>query len=149
MIKYPFIKPPTTHKQQVELLRERGMAFDNSTTAELYLQHLNYYRLSAYWLPFEADHSTHRFWPNTHFDQVLNLYVFDRELRLLVLDSIERVEVSVRSQWAYQMAHHHGAHAHLDASIAFRYHLWQQNLNKLNGEVARSDETFIKHLQST
>jgi len=149
MIKYAFSKPPTTHKQQVELLRERGMVFDDSATAEFYLQHLNYYRLSAYWLPFEADHSTHRFCPNTHFDQVLNLYVFDRELRLLVLDAIERVEVSVRSQWSYQMAHEHGTHAHLDASIAFKYHLWQQNLHKLNGEVARSDETFIKHLQNT
>ena len=73
MIKHPFCKPPTTHKQQVELLRESGMVFDNSATAEFYLQHLNYYRLSAHWPLVEADHSTHRFRPNTHFDQVLNL----------------------------------------------------------------------------
>ena len=97
MTKPPFSKPATTHAQQVELLRERGMVFDDFGTAEFYLEHLNYYRLSAYWLPFEADHKTHRFQPNTRFERVLNLYVFDRELRLLVLDAIERVEVSVRS----------------------------------------------------
>lgn len=145
----PFGKPATTYTQQVELLRQRGMIIDDPAAAEFYLQHLNYYRLGAYWLPFEADHATHTFRPGTHFAQVLNLYVFDRELRLLVLDAIERVEVSVRSQWAYQLAHQHGPHAHLDASLAFKRHLWQTNLDKLSGEVARSDEAFIKHLQST
>ena len=121
-----FAKPATTHAQQVMLLRQRGMVIDDPAAAAFYLQHLNYYRLGAYWLPFEADHATHSFKPGTKFGDVLNLYVFDRELRLLVLDAIERVEVSVRSQWAYQLAHQHGPHAHLDAVLAFRLHLWQQ-----------------------
>lgn len=147
-VKRPFGKPATTHAQQVALLQLRGMAVDDTAAAEFYLQHLNYYRLGAYWLPFEADHATHAFKPGTRFADVLNLYVFDRELRLLVLDAIERVEVSVRSQWAYQLAHHHGPHAHLDASLAFKHHLWQTNLDKLADEVDRSDEAFIKHLKA-
>jgi len=44
-------------------------------------------------------------------DAVLNLYIFDRQLRLHVLDAIDRVEVSVRSNWAYHFSHAHGAHA--------------------------------------
>lgn len=147
-MKQPFTKPATTYPQQVALLQQRGMVIDNSEAAEFYLQHLNYYRLSAYWLPFEADHTTHYFKSGTHFDAVLDLYVFDRELRLLVLDAIERIEVSVRSQWAYQLAHHHGPHAHLDSSLAFKYSLWQANFDKLSDEVNRSDETFIKHLKT-
>ncbi len=81
-----------------------------------------------YWLPFEADHASHIFQPGTRFSDVLNLYVFDRELRLLVLDAIERVEVSARSQWAYQLAHKHGPRAHLDGALAFKPYLWQINL---------------------
>lgn len=145
----PFSKPATTYAQQVALLQQRGMVIQDTAEAVFYLQHLNYYRLGAYWLPFEADHATHRFRAGTRFDEVLNLYVFDRELRLLVLDAIERVEVSVRSQWAYQLAHQHGPHAHLDVDLAFKPHLWQGNLSKLSEEVSRSDEAFIKHLQST
>lgn len=145
----PFSKPATTHAQQVALLQQRGMVIDDTAAAEFYLLHLNYYRLGAYWLPFEADHATHHFRPGTRFDEVLNLYVFDRELRLLVLDAIERVEVSVRSQWAYQLAHRHGPHAHLDVALAFKPHLWHGNLSKLSEEVSRSVEAFIKHLQST
>jgi len=144
-----FAKPATTHAQQVMLLRQRGMVIDDPAAAAFYLQHLNYYRLGAYWLPFEADHATHSLKPGTKFGDVLNLYVFDRELRLLVLDAIERVEVSVRSQWAYQLAHQHGPHAHLDAVLAFRLHLRQINLDKLTDEVDRSDEAFIKHLKAT
>lgn len=131
------------------MLQKRGMVIEDPTQVEFYLQHLNYYRLGAYWLPFEADHGSHSFQPGTRFDDVLNLYIFDRELRLLVLDAIERIEVSVRGQWAYQMAHLHGPHSHLDQSLAHKASHWASNFDKLKEEVRRSDETFIKHLTQT
>lgn len=58
-MKRAFAKPPTTCAEQVALLQQRGMIVDDVAEAEFYLQHLNYYRLAAYWLPFEADHGTH------------------------------------------------------------------------------------------
>lgn len=125
------------------------MVIPNHAEAVFYLQHLNYYRLGAYWLPFEIDHSSHSFRKGTTFEDVLNLYIFDCQLRLLVLDAIERVEVSVRSTWAYNLAHRHGAHAHLDQSLALRAHWWQQNINKLTEEIGRSDEAFIQHYRHT
>jgi abortive infection bacteriophage resistance protein len=125
------------------------MEISDLTQAEFYLQHLNYYRLGAYWLPFESDHTTHIFRSATKFEEVLNLYLFDRELRLLMLDAIERVEVSIRSQWAYQIAHLHNPHGHLDATLAVNNSRWQKNLAKLTMEVNRSDENFIKHLITT
>ena len=60
-MKRPFSKPALTYAQQVARLRERGMVVDDEAVAEFYLQHLDYYRLGAYWLPFEADHATHQF----------------------------------------------------------------------------------------
>ncbi|MBK6847212.1 MAG: Abi family protein [Proteobacteria bacterium] len=145
----PFTKCATTHTEQVDLLRQRGMQVDDPAEAEFYLQHLNYYRLAAYWLPFEVDHASHKFRAGTRFSDVLNLYIFDRELRLLVLDAVERIEVSVRSQWAYQLAHLHGPHAHLDPKLACRDDRWQTNFAQLQSEVRRSDETFIRHLTSS
>lgn len=148
-MKRPFDKVATTHEEQVALLKKRGMLIDNAETARFYLQHISYYRLGAYWLPFEADHTSHTFKAGTRFEDVLNLYRFDRELRLLLLDAIERLEVSVRSAWAYTLAHHHGPHAHLNSSLASDPDRWQSNLKKLTEEVKRSDELFIKHLCST
>lgn len=146
-MKTPFAKPPLTYSDQVQLLVRRGMIIPDPARTEFYLQHLNYYRLGAYWLPFEEDHGSHQFRAGTTFDDVLNLYIFDREMRLLVLDAIERFEVSVRSQWAYCLAHLHGSHAHLDSSLALPK--WKErNLRQLTEEVERSDEQFIKHLKN-
>ena len=55
----PFTKPPTTYSEQVSILQQRGMIVDDVNEAEFYLRHLNYYRLSAYWLPFETDSGSH------------------------------------------------------------------------------------------
>ncbi|WP_417276821.1 Abi family protein [Castellaniella sp.] len=147
--RHPFAKPATTYAEQVDILERRGMRIDDHMAAEFYLQHLNYYRLSAYWLPFEATHTPHAFVAGTRFTDALNLYLFDRSLRLLVLDAIERIEVSIRSQWAYQVAHRHGAHAYLDAALAANRAYWESNLAKLEKEVQRSDEVFIRHLLAT
>lgn len=156
-MKRPFNKTALTYQQQIELLEIRGMIINDHDKARFYLQQLNYYRLRGYWLPFEirgatspTENSTpHQFQPGTTFEMVLNLYVFDRELRLLVLDAIERIEVSVRSVWAYQLAHLHGPHAHLDATLASDQKEWQKNFQTLRRQVKDSKETFIEHMRDT
>ena len=141
-----FTKPPLSHDEQIDLLIERGLSIPDRDRARHYLTHINYYRLGAYWLPFEADHATHEFRPGVTFDDVLNLYIFDREFRLLLLDAIERIEVSVRTAWAYHMAHTHGPHCHLDRdNFAPRFD-YARARTKLEGELARSQETFVRHL---
>ncbi|MDR3450363.1 MAG: Abi family protein [Alphaproteobacteria bacterium] len=149
MTKRPYLKPATTYAEQIRKLRERGMLIADEEAAKIYLQHINYYRLGAYWLPFESDHAGHRFREGARFEDVVNLYVFDRELRLLLLDAIERVEVSARAQWAYRLGHMHGAHAHLDSRLSVRHFHWQKNLDDLRKEVERADEVFIQHLTAT
>lgn len=143
----PYTKPATTYAEQIAKLKSRGMKIDDEQAAAFYLQHISYYRLGAYWLPFEADHATHQFQGGATFEHVLRLYNFDRELRLLVLDAIERIEVSARAQWAHQLGHAHGAHAHLNSTLAKHSDHWQSNLSALRKEVERSEETFILHLK--
>ncbi len=54
------------------------------------------------------------FVPGTTFHDVLRLYEFDRELRLLCLNAVERVEVALRSAIVTQVAVPHGPHFFLD-----------------------------------
>jgi len=147
-VKRAFNKPPATHAEQVEPLLRRGMVIGDKAAAEFHLRHINFHRLSEYWRDFEVDPVTHRFRPGVDFTDVLKRYALDRELRLLVLDAVERVEVSVRSQWTYQMAHRHGAHAHLDSAHASSRARWEQNLAKLTDETNRSHEVFIRQYKS-
>jgi abortive infection bacteriophage resistance protein len=144
-----FAKPPKTCQEQLDLLIARGMRIDNHGHARHYLTHLNYYRLAAYWLPFEQDHATHRFRPGTSFDLVLEHYIFDRELRLLVMDAIERVEVSVRALWAYHLAHAYGPHAHLDANLFKPGWRHGDNVASLQETVRHSSEVFVRHFATT
>jgi abortive infection bacteriophage resistance protein len=62
-----------------------------------YLKHIGYFRLSPYTIPFQSPGRDHLFRDGTSFDDVLDLYVFDRALRLLVMDALERLEVAVRA----------------------------------------------------
>lgn len=143
-----FIKPPFTHEQQLDQVIQRGLACADRAEALHYLGHINYYRLAAYCLPFEADHASHAFRPGTRFADVLNLYVFDRELRLLLLDAIERVEVSVRTGWAYTLAHRYGSHAHLNPDLfkkPSRNWNYIEQRQKLEAETRKSREIFLQH----
>jgi len=59
MPKQPYTKPALTIAQQLAQLRKRGMVINDTALASHYLSQINYYRLTAYWLPFEVDHTTH------------------------------------------------------------------------------------------
>ncbi|HCE9105929.1 TPA: Abi family protein, partial [Citrobacter freundii] len=147
--KAPYNKPPTTFSEQVNKLISRGLVIPDQSNAEFYLSQLNYYRFAAYCLPFEQDHANHRFRDNTAFDDVLNLYIFDRELRLLVLDAIERIEVSLRTQLAYHLSHNHNtAHPQLNPELFYNPIIYGASINKLEGDIPRSREDFIKHLKN-
>lgn len=62
-LKMEFSKPATTFDEQIALLKKRGMQIDDPDQARYYLGPINYYRLRAYWLPFESDRVAHRFLP--------------------------------------------------------------------------------------
>lgn len=144
-----FDKSALSFDEQIDRLAARGMHIPDRDGARDALAHLNYYRLSPYWLPFEADHATQALRPGTDFEGVLALYAFDRALRLVLMDAIERVEISVRTRLAYVLAHATGAHAHEDPAC-FRNVDWHaKNLNKLYEELERSDEEFITHYRAT
>ncbi len=145
-------KPPLTVDQQAERLLERGLLCDDLPRLKHYLSRIGYYRLSAYWLPFEQPSEelgsrNHHFYPDTHFDQVLGFYIFDRKLRLVVLDALERIEVAVRTSYATAMALNHGAHAHLDGQLYKDQNKYQSGLRKVAAELRRSHETFVRHYQ--
>lgn len=142
-----FDKPAHTIDQQLELLCQRGLVIPDEGRARQYLANISYYRLSAYTRPFYVPREqAHSFLPSTAFDQVLALYIFDRELRLLLLDAIERIEVALRAQMTNTLAEHHGAHGYTDPRIFDdRYdHAWLMDKLKKAAE-SRDVETFLEH----
>ncbi|MDR9467666.1 Abi family protein [Marinospirillum sp.] len=142
-------KPALTFEQQLLHLKNLGMQIHDSDDALQKLSAISYYRLSGYWFPFrqrdKAGHPSRYFISGTTFEQVLELYEFDRRLRSLMMDAIERVEVAVRTRITYHLGHAYGPFGHTDPANfhpGFDHAAW---LRKLEGETVRSSDEFIRH----
>lgn len=109
MDKQHFKKHSTTLDDQISLLKNRGLVITDEEFSRHCLSTVSYYRLSAYIKPFELNRSSHQLNQNTSFDDVWNLYAFDRELRLLFLDALERIEVALRTSLVNVMSTRYGA----------------------------------------
>ncbi|MCL2547856.1 MAG: Abi family protein [Symbiobacteriaceae bacterium] len=100
-------KPPTTYTEQLEILKIRGCLVEDEQKALTFLAQRNYYRVTAYLLPFR-DSRTHLYVNNISFSRVIAIYEFDWHLRHLLHQFIEDVEINLRSRIAYFHAHKYG-----------------------------------------
>ena len=139
-------KHPLSFGEQADLLISRGLIADRNILIET-LKNVNYYRLSGYLYPFRnADDS---FQEGTSLDVVWKRYRLDRQLRFLLLDAIERVEVALRTRLVYNFVHKYGAFGYLDKNnlpnlTQDQYDNFKQ---KLDTEIDRSKETFVFHFK--
>jgi abortive infection bacteriophage resistance protein len=101
--------------EQINLLRKRGLAVPDPDRTLHYLQFIGYFRLSGYFPVFL--NSSKKFKKDTSFDQVLALYIFDRKLRLLVMDAVERIEVALRATISNTLCEHYDAHWYMNPDL--------------------------------
>ncbi len=102
------LKPFKTVEEQARLIISRGCVADEKDLQEKLLN-VSYYRLSGYFYLFRkfdplAKQRTSGFVAGTNFQTVWQMYCFDRQLRLVLLDAIERIEISLRTKIAYEWA---------------------------------------------
>lgn len=141
----PFAKPPLSYVEKLRTLQTRGLAVADPAAAEHCLRHHNYYRLAAYRFPLETPCAKDQFEPGTRFEDLWAIYAFDQALRALVWEATSMVETSLRARWAYELAHRYGAHAYTLPSVFSDTKKLRENLQKVDGELARSRERFVEH----
>lgn len=138
-------KPAKTHQEQLDIWKSRGLSVPDEPFALHILAHHNYYRLSAYRFPYTQPGNPDAFLSGTTFNQIWNLYHFDRSLRQLMLEATKRVEISARTQWAYFTGHRLGPLGYLENAHFSDPLLHARTLVKLDSEMNRSNEEFVKH----
>ena len=144
-----FDKPPLSYDAQAALLTGRGMTAADPAALRRQLEVVGYYRLCSYWHPFKRPDDS--FAPGTTFETVWRRYVFDRRLRLVVMDAVERVEVAVRTALVTELVMRHGAFAHCNranfpAADPARH---TKFVTKLRDEAQQSTEQFVEHFKAT
>ncbi|AFM10719.1 Abi family protein [Turneriella parva] len=140
-----YTKPPLTYEQQADQLISRGLLADRAQLIQR-LKSVNYYRLSGYWFPFR-EYPKDNFKPDTRFEAIWRRYAFDRRLRLMVMDGIERIEIALRADATYHLAHKHGAFGYLEAhalpNLSVDNHA--RLMTALRSEYSKSKEVFASH----
>lgn len=146
-----YIKPALSFGDQTSLLISRGLIVADPHELETYLQHVNYYRLSGYWYIFKQNNpitGEEEFKPGTTFQMIRERYEFDRNLRLLLMDAIERIEVSIlRTRMVEVFTAKYGPFGYADIKN-YNPKFSQQDFNLLMSNISkdekRSYEEFIQ-----
>ncbi|MFZ1427406.1 MAG: Abi family protein [Geminicoccaceae bacterium] len=145
------------------------MIITDTARAAEYLRRIGYYRLSAYWYPFRKSTRTTAgqgksqttvhddFKATTDFSTVLALYVFDKKLRLLMLDALERIEIALRTDVALLLGRKnpwaHRDKASLHGNFAKKPHRrtgitgHAEWLARLDSVANRSKDEFAQHFR--
>ncbi len=139
-----YTKEPLSVKNQIELLKSRGLIVDDEAAAEAMLYSVSYFRLVAYLRPMEANKETHEFKPNSHFDDAVALYRFDCELRNLIFKAVQDIEIALRTRIIQEFSMRNGAFWFYDTALAVDGHQFLENMTSLDRELKRSKEDFIR-----
>jgi len=147
-------KPPYSISDQIALLKKRGMRFRNEASAPHFFENISYYRLKGYWWDMQDNYTFHTFKSNTYFEDIVDRYNFDRHLRLILFDAIERIEIALRTKMIYHLAMSYGPLWYLESALfetttiklpdGTVKSIYQNTLDELKKEFNRSQEIFIK-----
>jgi abortive infection bacteriophage resistance protein len=140
-----YTKPASSIEDLINLLQQRSLIISDESKAIHFLKYVGYYRLAGYWQILQHDRINHLFQPGATFEQVVELYDFDRALRLLIYDSIERIEIGFRSLMINEMSMTHGAWWYTDEALAVNKDFHEANLKEIHKEIERSKEKFLAH----
>lgn len=142
----PYTKPAKSPADLVQQLKQRGLIIADETRAERYIDNIGYYRLSAYMYPFlSAPKTAHQFKTGVTFDRVLRLYRFDKKLRVLLFNEIEKIEVAFRAAVVNTITDRTGDifwmtnPAYVNSSTS----------SLIQREYSHSTEDFIEHFKRT
>ena len=109
------------------------------------MSHISYYRLGEYWHSMQYDKERHLFKENSRFSNVIALYSFDRELRILLFDVIEKLEISLRTKLIYHLSHEVDPWWFQNFDLFTDSMALVKTLSNLEEELSRSKDPTIKN----
>ena len=134
----------TTIEQQIAILKSRGLSIPDEEKAKDFLIRNNYYRISGYSLTLRS-HDV--FFPSTNFQNIIDIYEFDHEMRHIFLNYINKIEVTVKSIYSYEFTKIHGPIGYRTSAYFSSLKEYSRIINKAEDQKERrhSHEAYLKH----
>lgn len=138
------LKAPTTYQEQLNIPKQRGCFVSDEVFCKQVLESINYYRLTAYFLPFKQADNTYK--EGTSFHRVYRIYEFDRKLRGILFTAVEEVEVFLRTKFAHYHSHKYGADGYMKNDNFSKKHDQKKFHENIQREIATNSKVlFVKH----
>ena len=142
-----YLNPALETREILLMLQNKNLIIEDVEEAVKFLENVSYFRFSDYLKPFEVEEKK-RYKEQTTFLMTKNLYDFDAELRGLLFNAIQRIEVSLRAKVSNYFSLRHGPFWFLEPSLAIDKHRYTENLSILEKELQRTKAEFLKeHIQ--
>lgn len=142
MEKVKFNKPALNVDKQIELLKSRGLIINNIEFAKSILSNITYYRLSSYMKFFQKEDI---FNTGTTFQDIIDLYNFDKDLKSIIFESIRIIEISLRTKICLHMCSNYGSHWFYNINNYKSQKDYEKTLEILKNERGLKKDTFIKY----
>lgn len=135
-------RPQISVPDQINHLKTDGLVFLDEARARHILENISLFRMKSYLIPFRQTNSN-KFKKNASFEDAYALYKFDAALRKMICSELEKIEVSIRTQFSLTMGEEGGIYWFEDP-LNFRDHDRHSILlNILQTELQRSDDEGI------
>ncbi|MCF0166676.1 MAG: Abi family protein [Bacteroidales bacterium] len=133
-----------TLREQLEVLKSRGMKFRDERKAEELLGQIGYFHLKGYWIDMEEDPVRHIFRSDSYFENVLERYLFDHYLRGEIFVAVENIEIAFRARLTYHMARQYGQWWWNDESLFKSAKAYDSMLKIIDNEFHKSRNPVIQ-----
>ena len=145
-----FNKTNRTADDLIVVLKRKGLSIADEAKSINYIRNIGYYRLKAYFYPlYQEPKHKHMFKVDATFDKVMNMYRFDRKLRLLLFNEIEKIEVAFRSIIVNTVNEELGDVFWMTEKKYFKNEShFYSSLNLIQSEYEKSKEEFIIHFKN-
>lgn len=133
-----------TLDEQIAILEKRGLSIPDKKKAKDFLLRNNYYRVSGYSLTLR-NHDV--FEQAATFQNIIDIYEFDHELRHILLKYLEEIEVAVKAVYAHEFTRVYGPNGYLDASNYTNPQKHKEIIDKAEDQKSKrlSHEAYLKH----
>ncbi|MBR2619180.1 MAG: Abi family protein [Paludibacteraceae bacterium] len=138
-----YSKAPLDYCQILSLLKSRGLLIKDKDIAINHLKVISYFRFANYLTPMECDKILHVYKPNSYFENAIRLYYFDKELRGIIFDAIQSIEIALRSKITNFVSLKYGTFWFMEPTLFKDNIIFNQCLSLVKNEILRSKEDFI------
>ncbi len=148
MNKVSYFKPFITFEEQAQLLIDRGLIIHKESGKQSLIETfrtLNFFRFNGYCNRYYNDESkSHEFYPGTTFKRIWNDYVGDMRLRGVLMEAIQEIEISLRSQMANVLGSEHGIYPYKSEYYGCTDYAWNEMyINHILKAISNSKEASI------